>query len=178
MQAMPSKMRRALGKTNELYHRHLVVDIPLRSHSSFSQDRVTLDGSLTPGGLAAPSRSERAPSYVVGTPLPGAKPAPTAPPLDTGRLEQLVAMLQRCRGDTLVITGAGCSTESSIPDYRSPGGAYSSGFKPMTHQAFMASSDNRARYWVRQQAPLCACWMYRKFHPLQPLIGLPPPPLE
>lgn len=38
-----------------------------------------------------------------------------------------------CR-DVAVLTGAGCSTESNIPDYRGPGGAYSSGFKPMTHQ--------------------------------------------
>jgi NAD-dependent SIR2 family protein deacetylase len=33
--------------------------------------------------------------------------------------------------------GAGVSTESDIPDYRSPTGAYSTGFKPMTHQEFM-----------------------------------------
>ena len=38
-----------------------------------------------------------------------------------------------CR-NVAVLTGAGCSTESNIPDYRGPGGAYSSGFKPMTHQ--------------------------------------------
>jgi len=34
----------------------------------------------------------------------------------------------------MVVTGAGMSTESGIPDYRSPNGAYSSGFKPLTHQ--------------------------------------------
>jgi hypothetical protein len=28
-------------------------------------------------------------------------------------------------------------------------GAYSTGFKPMTHQQFMASPQNRARYWAR-----------------------------
>lgn len=33
-----------------------------------------------------------------------------------------------------VLTGAGVSTESNIPDYRGPAGAYSTGFKPMTHQ--------------------------------------------
>lgn len=27
-----------------------------------------------------------------------------------------------------------CSTESNIPDYRGPKGAYTTGFKPMTHQ--------------------------------------------
>ncbi|URE12754.1 hypothetical protein MUK42_22113 [Musa troglodytarum] len=34
----------------------------------------------------------------------------------------------------VVLTGAGISTESGIPDYRSPNGAYSTGFKPITHQ--------------------------------------------
>ncbi|OQU78839.1 hypothetical protein SORBI_3008G058100 [Sorghum bicolor] len=34
----------------------------------------------------------------------------------------------------MVVTGAGMSTESGIPDYRSPNGAYSTGFKPLTHQ--------------------------------------------
>ena len=49
----------------------------------------------------------------------------------------------------LVITGAGCSTESNIPDYRSPTGAYSSGFKPMTHQDFLKTEANQRRYWAR-----------------------------
>ncbi|KAL5648503.1 hypothetical protein ACJX0J_039312, partial [Zea mays] len=34
----------------------------------------------------------------------------------------------------MVVTGAGMSTESGIPDYRSPNGAYSTGFKPLSHQ--------------------------------------------
>lgn len=37
-------------------------------------------------------------------------------------------------GRVVVVTGAGCSTESNIPDYRGPNGAYNTGFKPMTHQ--------------------------------------------
>lgn len=52
-----------------------------------------------------------------------------------------------------VITGAGCSTESNIPDYRTPGtGAYSKGHKPMTHQQFMGSESARKRYWARSFA--------------------------
>ena len=49
----------------------------------------------------------------------------------------------------LVITGAGVSTESNVPDYRSPNGAYSTGFKPMTHQEFLKGARQQARYWAR-----------------------------
>lgn len=46
-----------------------------------------------------------------------------------------------------MLTGAGCSTESNLPDYRSPSGAYSRGFKPMTHQLFMSGPASQSRYW-------------------------------
>ena len=49
----------------------------------------------------------------------------------------------------MVITGAGLSTESGIPDYRSPKGAYTTGFKPMTHAEFMRTDASRQRYWAR-----------------------------
>lgn len=52
----------------------------------------------------------------------------------------------------VVLTGAGISTECGIPDYRSPNGAYSSGYKPITHQEFVRSSKARRRYWARSYA--------------------------
>ncbi|MGL4175902.1 MAG: Sir2 family NAD-dependent protein deacetylase [Dermatophilaceae bacterium] len=48
---------------------------------------------------------------------------------------------------TLVLTGAGMSTESGIPDYRGRDGTRR--VMPMQHAEFVASSDNRRRYWAR-----------------------------
>ena len=48
----------------------------------------------------------------------------------------------------LVITGAGCSTASGIPDYRDRSGAWKRP-QPMTWQAFTGSEAARRRYWAR-----------------------------
>ncbi|MER5475028.1 NAD-dependent protein deacetylase [Streptomyces sp. NPDC002935] len=51
-------------------------------------------------------------------------------------------------GGVLVLSGAGISTESGIPDYRSEGGSLSR-HTPMTYQDFTASAQARRRYWAR-----------------------------
>ncbi|MGW2461259.1 NAD-dependent protein deacetylase [Streptomyces sp. NPDC001761] len=51
-------------------------------------------------------------------------------------------------GGVLVLSGAGISTESGIPDYRGEGGSLSR-HTPMTYQEFTASAQARRRYWAR-----------------------------
>lgn len=71
-------------------------------------------------------------------------PATVADSDPTRRAEELAELLTGRR--TVVLTGAGISTSSGIPDYRSPG---SPSRTPMTIDAFLASPENRRRYWAR-----------------------------
>ena len=51
-------------------------------------------------------------------------------------------------GGVLVLSGAGLSTESGIPDYRGPTGLARKA-SPMTYQTFTGSAAARRRYWAR-----------------------------
>ena len=75
------------------------------------------------------------------TPVDPAPPSPEAP--DLGPLVQLL------RGRRIVaLTGAGCSTESGIPDYRGPG-TRARARNPIQHMEFLKRPEVRARYWAR-----------------------------
>lgn len=59
-------------------------------------------------------------------------------------LEPLTEFLDRHR--TLVLSGAGISTDSGIPDYRGPA---SRPRAPMRYQTFLRDDEARRRYWAR-----------------------------
>jgi NAD-dependent deacetylase len=56
-------------------------------------------------------------------------------------------MVQRARR-AVVFTGAGISTESGIPDFRSPGGFWTR-YKPIAFDEFLASEETRLEAWRR-----------------------------
>ena len=61
--------------------------------------------------------------------------------------EELARLLAQSRR-AVVFTGAGISTESGVPDFRSPGGIWSR-MKPIYYQEFVASEDKRREAWNR-----------------------------
>ena len=64
-------------------------------------------------------------------------------------LEALRPLLDLLRGRrAVVLAGAGCSTESGIPDYRGPEGSLRTR-TPVQYQDFVRSEAARTRYWAR-----------------------------
>lgn len=60
-------------------------------------------------------------------------------------LEELAARWRAAPG-VVVLTGAGLSTASGIPDFRSPGGRWER-YQPVPYPEFMASERARTEYW-------------------------------
>jgi len=65
-------------------------------------------------------------------------------------IEQAAALLARAQR-AVALTGAGLSTESGIPDFRSPGGVWER-FRPIEYQEFLTSHAARKEHWRYKQA--------------------------
>lgn len=67
--------------------------------------------------------------------------------IDRQSVDSLAAFVMRSNY-LLVLTGAGISTASGIPDYRDADGNWQRK-PPVTHQEFMGNPEVRKRYWAR-----------------------------
>ena len=65
-------------------------------------------------------------------------------------IDELRSMLSACRR-AVVFTGAGISTESGIPDFRSPGGIWTK-YQPIDFREFISSEEARIETWRRKIA--------------------------
>ena len=75
-----------------------------------------------------------------------------------------IAQWLRDAKSAVVLTGAGISTESGIPDFRSPGGVWSK-YRTVYYDDFMRDADERHEYW-RQKAEA-----HREFADAEPNAG-------
>ncbi|WP_220040532.1 NAD-dependent protein deacetylase [Streptomyces tateyamensis] len=71
------------------------------------------------------------------------------PVVERGGPAELAELL--ARRAVVVLSGAGLSTESGIPDYRGVTGTWRR-HRPMTYQEFVADPAARQRYWARSHA--------------------------
>jgi NAD-dependent deacetylase len=79
------------------------------------------------------------------------------------QLEQFAAQI-RSHHDIVFFTGAGISTESGVPDFRSPGGVWTK-YQPVYFQDFLASEAARIQHWRLKKAT------YELFKTVKPNIG-------
>lgn len=80
---------------------------------------------------------------------------------DDGELDAFRAMIDTARR-IVVFTGAGISTESGIPDFRSPGTGLWNKVKPIEFQEFVASEDRRQESWRRRFGSADTSWSNAK----------------
>jgi len=82
------------------------------------QDRIDGSGAWwSSSHPASQQQQQQQQPYVIGPSAGRGDTAPNSPPVSDAAVDQLAELVQSARG-ALVLTGAGCSTESGVPDYR------------------------------------------------------------
>ena len=92
---------------------------------------------------------------------------PNHDPVTQDDVNQLQQFINSNRSKLIVLTGAGISTESGLPDYRSAGvGLYEkSNHKPVQHLEFITSENRRKSYWCRNY------FAFDRFNLIQPNVN-------
>jgi NAD-dependent deacetylase len=78
-------------------------------------------------------------------------------------LEEFAARVRESQ-ELVFFTGAGISTESGVPDFRSPGGVWTK-YQPVLFQDFLASEAARIQHWQLKKAT------YELFKTVKPNVG-------
>lgn len=78
-------------------------------------------------------------------------PRPVLPDELQAHAARIADFIYSARGRLAVLTGAGLSTDSDIPDYRGANGIYTrnAAYKPIMFQEFATRHGFRQRYWAR-----------------------------
>jgi NAD-dependent deacetylase len=69
--------------------------------------------------------------------------------MDFNSRQQILLEAINAASNIIVFTGAGISTESGVPDYRSPGGLWHK-FEPIMYEDFLSSEETRREDWRRR----------------------------
>lgn len=73
--------------------------------------------------------------------------------MNVAHVQEVARMLREAK-HAIVFTGAGMSTESGIPDFRSPGGIWTK-FRTVYYNEFMSSTEARHEYWRQKSMGHC-----------------------